>query len=1420
MSNNLVSPPPVANPLDEDPTDFSGFDATVASAEEEDPTDFSTFAPQPAALPPTALPPASTPEQPAVNPAAGSVQAIPKGGMSQHPQQMDVLSGLSGIEPRAEVAAPQQAPEAPRDQSLLGPIYQGLQNMGGEMTSQNPLQLIAATAAGVPEGVIRSGQDVGNFALGLSNPLMQGLYALGAGGNINDVMAGKPVAGSDQFHPQIDLAEQYAGIPQVADIKKETPGFYGAGSFGGEVLAPGSIGVGKALKGLPVAEAAAEGALTGGAFGTMAQGARQYEAGGKLDLGQAIAQGGVPGALGGAALGSAAGVAGSLLGKKAGGEVAKAGDDLAKAEPPPEPKTPAGEAVDPNKQLDVQGEVLNQPSKLDELRKRFNIESAEPKPEEGLTAPPAQSLADVPQNKPEPTPPAELLQELRAPAPAESATTPKPASEASPPVEPEIPPQIEKQLSETSPTPQTPEIKPEAAPIPADAYHVTANKKFFVRKTANSKAEIVNVETGEVRKRGGLAEAKQSADRFDSGEATWGQGKRKMLEPLGKSEAEASKFPPGSKEWIADRVANGKRLDQIENLSPENRTLLEGAAQAKRDVDAINQEYKAAQEKFFEKTGKVPGSVEPTAAQRQELNLFESELVKDAGITRKVLRSPEVLQPLAASKPKATGEEFAGATTRRGQADVVKSLETRAAEAKAKLDDLRKQVHGAYKRGEIPDSVTIGDGDQAINFAINRDTVMDKLPDSIKERTQLEKERMLAGQDPRPDITPRVIDDMVKEIDRRSPGELDKDLKDYDNAESEQEILDGLMKKDRKGRKLMDVFTEELGKASKGSALSADPITASMLMTVKAAEKTAQSAEGKAAIANIKTMISDHKTLNGLRLLRRSSDVLKGASREVHGVFRKAMATEARLFQGVEVKPEHYDALDKAVSNHMSEAEIRNLDLPEEMKDLAILRRDLRQNTATHFDELIDKMEAFEGKDQAMIDDLKIISQMRDSLRAGGSITKQDTLGKGMSYLNQAFNDWCFRWNPAFNLLNRTDPWTLGSSAIGLGRVGKAISLQLQDQAVKDFANSFNFKGVFEQARMDYQRQMGKSIAEKVTEKVPVVGKATKNDLPSENWNINDMFIGGLIHHAEKNLGIEDGTAWVKDLASGKITDEEAIIDAIAHAQSITNDVTGAGYFGIDRDFLGQSPVAGGMFQFLSQPLRTARMQIKHVEKLGNPDTRKAALGALASLYCMQVAMGGEAAIPQEVAQTWENIHPESLNAFENILEAFEVQKYITGRDLSDKLRYSIMPLTKFGMKAVFESGGKAIAHLEGKEYDKALQQIAFSLVPTMFGVGGGTIKRATDAYDNVQKGEKEVSVYANSVQDAVAPKRLGSIKQKYGPLDGLADVFLPGENARSPGPKMDSQGKPMMDKQGKPVMLPSLAEQRLKMRQEARLKK
>lgn len=150
--------------------------------------------------------------------------------------------------------------------------------------SKNPFEAAAATVAAAPAGALGFIDDLINIPAA-----QQGL--------------GAPA----------HLREGYLGLPGIKRLTEAYPGASGTGEFGGAAAVPLGVPLGplKAIKN-PIARGAAHGAIAGGAFGTVTAGGQQAKRGERPNLGKAVQEGGLPGAI----LGTLAGGAGGKLTSK------------------------------------------------------------------------------------------------------------------------------------------------------------------------------------------------------------------------------------------------------------------------------------------------------------------------------------------------------------------------------------------------------------------------------------------------------------------------------------------------------------------------------------------------------------------------------------------------------------------------------------------------------------------------------------------------------------------------------------------------------------------------------------------------------------------------------------------------------------------------------------------------------------------------------------------------------------------------------------------------------------------------------------------------------------------------------------------------------------------------------------------------
>lgn len=538
-------------------------------------------------------------------------------------------------------------------------------------------------------------------------------------------------------------------------------------------------------------------------------------------------------------------------------------------------------------------------------------------------------------------------------------------------------------------------------------------------------------------------------------------------------------------------------------------------------------------------------------------------------------------------------------------------------------------------------------------------------------------------------------------------------------------------------------------------------------------------AKGAQASPQIKDFVNEGNMVQRLFGLRRSLDVLKGHSPELHSKVWEGISKETILARGIKFEPDQAALVESTLK--MKPSEIADVEgFSDAQFEFLVNRRQWRKEAAAEIKAEIEATKEYYG-DHAMpnkVDhNLKIMGELADSLSGRTRSTGTGDLA-AVGHLAGAMNDFVFKWNTAYHAVNLLDPLIIGSSRVGMQRIMAAKAMIQTDGNVRDFLNSHDIKGPIAELRKEAAMER-QNLENNPHIKQTLFGKATNKivalqnklpDLPSERWNTNDAMGASFINYGDRIGYPGGGTTFLKHLAEGKI-DMDMQVEAYTDALQATQDITGSGALGLDKDMVQRNPVAKYMTQFTSQPMRVARLMEKW--------TKEKNVGAIGTFIAMSAFTGGRAVIPIETEFIMERGTPEMkafLFAAQDMLDSVNLTNKVFGRDLTDKLRWSMIPFIG-GLSsnlAVDQMVGQ-LRDLEGKKIDKATGATVLLTLSRVLGGGGGQIGKVQRGMADAEKGEKKVSVYTK-----FGDRPIGSETVKGWTMgDAMGEAFLPGSSTK-----------------------------------------
>lgn len=239
-------------------------------------------------------------------------------------------------------------------------------------------------------------------------------------------------------------------------------------------------------------------------------------------------------------------------------------------------------------------------------------------------------------------------------------------------------------------------------------------------------------------------------------------------------------------------------------------------------------------------------------------------------------------------------------------------------------------------------------------------------------------------------------------------------------------------------------------------------------------------------------------------------------------------------------------------------------------------------------------------------------------------------------------------FNVKFFALNLSDSFIAGGSKVGPLRIAKAWQLMATDAEMQALMKDSGLVGSFRALRQDQTANANRTnLSPSLKDK----------DLNSDRVNANRVFLASLLEH------FDDDVDKVKALLQGRLSDDEAI-DAFIHAIDTGSRTLGVDPFRLNTDVISrwsQSPVLG---LFVRQPARIARLAYRYIA-----DRQP---GKLSTLLLFTAAVGGNAAVPEDVKATWQYMDPASYFALSKALDEIDVYRRLTGFSASDKVGLAV----------------------------------------------------------------------------------------------------------------------------------------------------
>jgi hypothetical protein len=559
-------------------------------------------------------------------------------------------------------------------------------------------------------------------------------------------------------------------------------------------------------------------------------------------------------------------------------------------------------------------------------------------------------------------------------------------------------------------------------------------------------------------------------------------------------------------------------------------------------------------------------------------------------------------------------------------------------------------------------------------------------------------------------------------------------------------------------------------------------------------------AEGSAESKEVSDLANDRDAMTSLFTLRNTFDIVKEVSNDLHNEMITGIGKEALASHGIKFEPgdaplvEASRALEPWTIREGGTPEVDLSKFSDEQLNALATARSVRQRMADAVRDELTKFDEEYGSLDNMPNRVKTqyttLEQLEQSL-SGYSPRSGTSEGGILGGIRNAFYDYIFKWNAAYHALNLVDPFIVGSARVGINRVMAAKALIHGDAAVKAFVkgvgNETAIQALRKETNIDFKTPKGVK-AGKLTKLKQGLAKVQSKlpDLPSERWNFEDSFLAGVIERGDR-IGYEGkGTQYAKDLATGKLSPEEQI-KAFSDAMNIAQEITGSGSFGLNKDIVQRIGVgAKAISLFTSQPLRQTRILSDIITK----DMKVDPVDASARLLAFAAAttlFGGRALLPKE-SDLLEMV-PSVRPFFRGVQDFLDKGKLfenvpIIGRDLTDKLRYSMIPfLGGVQQNMLAAEMEKFIRTFQGQKWDDLAKASLFWTLSRFAGGGGLEAAKATKNFGAAAEGDKKITAYPSISIGGGAPagsKKFSQITgKKYDKGQAVADSLLPGVDKR-----------------------------------------
>jgi len=893
---------------------------------------------------------------------------------------------------------------------------------------------------------------------------------------------------------------------------------------------------------------------------------------------------------------------------------------------------------------------------------------------------------------------------------------------------------------------------PEQPAAPETSGQAEGQPRYIAQRSADpakAKAgyhEIIDTETGAIKSssKRTLGQAQAVSDNLNAGttKATKGHQPQPQAET--------------PDDFRAQVMENGQAIP--DTVAPETRTQLGKLAEAKHERDQAEADFRAAHESF------------------QQLKLIPQDQLTAAKNTRYDARYIEEIERMSAEALAERPENV--------QLEVQNGKKYQAEPVKLPSDQMlaAQKVHDAYMKLQATNK----------KYQAARDTVVPRLQSGME-----------SGEIPSSVNIPHIQGDVnIRAVPKqRSPLETEanavRDKQHVPKREEVNHLITGiktfLKSFQPSGISQASVLGPLIPKAKLGKRYTTADIEAGVQKAFgsKVDPATEAIAEGALKSDKVKDFAQDADVISRLFTLRRTLDIVKDHSADLHKKIWEGIAKETIFGRGLKFDPSQEFLVDKSLT--MTPEAIRTgadgLNVfDSKQRNYLATRRAIRQESAKNVKADMDKIVEYYGDPTSIPGSAKhtldVLNDLHRALTGASSTEGVNTFGQAGRYITNALYDYVFKWNVPYHALNLLDPLVVGSARAGFMNIVKAKYLLQTDKGVQNFIRSHEAKGPLGELRAETSRLSGppaKGIEETLYGKTKNALKDFRGklpDLPSESWNFQDSLAASIMHQGDKIKYKGGGEQYLRDMANSKLSLDETVKGYVEALQS-TMDITGTGSMGLDKDPIQANPAMRYVVQFASQPYRVARL-LKQWSSEGN-------YGAIGTFLTAQALFAGRSAINKELEWAMEYGTAETralLYTVQDVLDDYNPISHIIGRDLVDKMKVDLLPLLSGAQANLIvtqvESLGQALA---GRKWDKVGKIALLMGLSVILGGGGAQMGRMVGQAQNAQAGEETVYAHAaNPAQGLLGGNSLLGRKkfQGFGPFDAVMNSTLPGKSPRA----------------------------------------